>query len=219
MSDFKRVYILCEGQTEESFVKNVLYGYFIRKSIIITPIILSTSQGHKGGVVSYGQVYTQVLRLCKQDHSAWVTTMIDMYALPPDFPGYDLAMSCDDYHMQYQMICNEFEKDVSMRNFVANVTVHEFETLLFCDPNAFSSWFGAAAAKKLMEQLANCHNAPEFVNKSPETAPSKRILSICPHYSKVLHGTLIALEIGLETIRSKCEIFNAWINKIEQLGG
>ena len=56
----KNVYILCEGQTEEAFVNNVLYPYFINMKIAVYPIIFETKRtiGHKykGGITNYGKV-------------------------------------------------------------------------------------------------------------------------------------------------------------------
>ena len=40
----KRVYILCEGQTEEAFINELLGPYFANLSIYITPIIYTTKQ-------------------------------------------------------------------------------------------------------------------------------------------------------------------------------
>ena len=59
--------------------------------------------------------------------------------------------------------------------------------------------------------------SPEHINNSRESAPSKRILSLCSQYEKVLHGTLISLDIGLETIRQECPIFDSWISHVESL--
>ena len=53
----KYVYIYCEGQTEESFVNDVLYPYFSRMDIYVTPIIHKTkrtpTKAFKGGVSRY----------------------------------------------------------------------------------------------------------------------------------------------------------------------
>lgn len=58
---------------------------------------------------------------------------------------------------------------------------------------------------------------PENINDNPQTAPSKRILNALPEYDKVIHGTSIATEIGLSTIRQSCPHFDAWLVKLEQL--
>ena len=81
-----RVKVFVEGQTEETFVRDVLAPAFAYKEIYFTPILAQTSRGHKGGIVSYGKVKHQIERLCKEDQQAWVTTMIDYYGLPTDFP-------------------------------------------------------------------------------------------------------------------------------------
>jgi hypothetical protein len=47
-----RVHIMVEGQTEETFVRDVLYQHFIELGIFLNPFLFSTSKGHKGGVVS-----------------------------------------------------------------------------------------------------------------------------------------------------------------------
>lgn len=50
----KMVYIYCEGQTEESFINNVLYPYFFNMEIVVIPIICATkrtaTKKYKGGV-------------------------------------------------------------------------------------------------------------------------------------------------------------------------
>lgn len=56
----KRVYIYCEGQTEEAFMNVVLYPYFQPQDIYVFPIICTTmrSTGQKfcGGVADYGKI-------------------------------------------------------------------------------------------------------------------------------------------------------------------
>lgn len=51
----KRIYVYCEGQTEEAFVKRLLYPHFIVKDIHVIPIICRTKEGpqgiHKGAFV------------------------------------------------------------------------------------------------------------------------------------------------------------------------
>lgn len=51
------VYIYCEGSTEESFINEVLYPYFLNVGIVVRPIICKTkrtaAKKFKGGVSSY----------------------------------------------------------------------------------------------------------------------------------------------------------------------
>ncbi len=57
------------------------------------------------------------------------------------------------------------------------------------------------------------------INDNYSTAPSKRISSLIPGYSrqKPLVGVLAALEIGLPKIRQECPLFDAWLAKLETL--
>ena len=59
--------------------------------------------------------------------------------------------------------------------------------------------------------------AGDRINGSP---PSKRIIAQFPQYSdlKTTVGPQMAERIGLETIRSKCPHFNAWVDRLEKLG-
>ncbi len=205
-----RIYILAEGQTEEAFITELLTPHYALQGLYLTPIIVTTSPGHKGGVVSYAKVRPQIERLCKQDPTARVTTMFDLYALPKDFPGKEKP--------DYKRLVNGREKatfleaelkaDLDYNNFIPNLLVHEFEALLFSQLSAFEQWTDDDTVWQPLRILRE-NLMPEDINDGVETAPSKRILSLMPHYQKTLHGPLIACDIGLDTIRSACPLFRA----------
>lgn len=98
-----RVYLLVEGQTEEAFVNELLSPHYARMGLYLTPIVVSTSPGHRGGVVSYAKVRPQIERLCRQDAGAHVTTLFDLYALPSDFPGKDSPHTAPSKRIQAAM--------------------------------------------------------------------------------------------------------------------
>ena len=89
----KMVYIYCEGQTEESFINNVLYPYFFNIGIVVVPIICATkrtaTKKYKGGVQEYGKIKSELTKLCRSHKHAYVTTMFDYYDMPTDNPGID----------------------------------------------------------------------------------------------------------------------------------
>jgi hypothetical protein len=211
-----RVYVFCEGQTEETFVREVLYEHFLRRDIWLNPIIVSTGKKSKGGVVSYQQVKGQVEKMCKQHPNAWVTTLIDFYALPSDFPG--MITSIGVLSIQRAKLVEEaFQLDIGQDNFIANLVIHEFEGLLFSAPEAFKNWFDDPQIIVDLNNIRGRFESPEHINDGLTTAPSKRILSVCSNYEKVNHGSLIALDIGLDTIRRECKFFNVWLESIEAL--
>ena len=84
-------------------------------------------------------------------------------------------------------------------------------------PNAsnkgFESFFSEDYAKDT-QQIINTFNNPEDINTTPTGAPSKRLLAIKDDYDKVIEGNLIALEVGINDILTKCPRFRAWIEKL-----
>lgn len=213
-----RVYMLVEGQTEEAFVNELLTPHYARIGLYLTPIIVSTSPGYRGGVVSYTKVRPQIEKLCKQDTGAFVTTLFDLYALPEDFPGKRSSAypTLSNGRRKAEFLEDELAKDIRQRNFVPNLLVHEFEALLFTNIDAFKQW---ADCDDELEPLRTIRNStlPEDINGGPKTAPSKRILAVMPGYQKPFHGPLIACDIGLDSIRAFCPHFNNWLQTIELL--
>ena len=147
----KRIYILCEGQTEERFVKVLLTPQFQGKQIYITPIVFPTKRNasggrFRGGVRSYSKIAKELSILCN-DHDAWVTSMLDYYQLPSDTPGMDQRSG--NLYADIVMIERAVEADVNRTNLHVNLMVHEFESLLFSDPKFFSIVADDEAANQL----------------------------------------------------------------------
>lgn len=216
-----RVYLLVEGQTEEAFVRELLMPHYARVGLYLTPIIVNTSPGYKGGVVSYAKIKPQLMRLCRQDAGAHVSTLFDLYALPQDFPGKSTVAYPNNGSGQQKAAFLEAQlaQDIGQPNFIPNLMVHEFEALLFVQPEKFSEWTDSRAVLARLSADAQAHATPEDINDSPQTAPSKRILKAMPAYQKTFHGPLIACEIGLDAMRAACPHFHAWLQALEALAG
>ena len=213
-----RVYVLVEGQTEEAFVRELLVPHFAPLGRFLTPIIVSTSPGYKGGVVSYAKVKSQILKLCKQDHGAYVTTMFDLYALPIDFPGKAASANPANAtgHQKAQFLETQLSIDINQPNFRA-LMVYEYEALLYTQPSMFAQWTDDPSVVTTLSAAVANAGAPENINDSPQTAPSKRILAVMPNYQKTFHGPLIACDIGLDAMRQSCPHFGAWLLAVEAL--
>lgn len=214
-----RVYLLVEGQTEEAFVRELLEPHYARMGLYLTPIIVRTSPGHKGGVVRYEKIKPQLQRLCRQDAAAHVSTLFDLYALPQDFPGKTDATypANGSGHQKAAFLEAHLAQDIGHANFIPNLMVHEFEALLFAQPDKFAEWVNSLAVVNRLRTHAQAHTTPEDINESPQTAPSKRILAAMPGYQKTFHGPLIACEIGLDAMRATCPHFHGWLQQIEAL--
>lgn len=214
-----RIYLLVEGQTEEAFVRELLVPHYARTGLYLTPIIVSTSPGYKGGLVSYAKIKPQIERLCRQDAKAHVSTMFDLYALPGDFPGKsDAAYPRQGSGRQKALhLESQLARDINEANFISNLLVHEFEALLFVLPEKFAEWTDDNRVVGRLKSAQQACATPEDINDSPLTAPSKRVLAAMPAYQKTFHGPLIACEIGLDAMRHACPHFHAWLQKLEAL--
>lgn len=212
----KVLYIICEGETEQEFCKHILTPHFLQKSIILYYPLIERSGG---GIVRWEFLKRQILKhLGERD--AYVSTFIDMYGLTSGhaFPDWENLQKIHHVKNRMRVLESNMEKDVNHRRFIANIVVHEFESLLFSDISAIQKIVPPNELKysDLQRALAQ-FNDVEIINDSPSTAPSKRLEAAITGYIKPLHGHYIAEEIGLPTIREKCEKFNEWIVKLENI--
>ncbi len=212
----KRVNIICEGPTEERFVKDVLYPHFIVKGLILTARTLGT--GNK-----YGKLRYNILEWMKEEPDAYVTTLIDLYGMNRHFPGYPEnkgKLPLDKVKAVEAAVKVDIDKEgFDPHRFIPYFQLHEFEALLFSAPDILQEWLSLDRAIKpnTFQTIRNGFETPEHINDDPNTAPSKRILYAVPSYNKVAEGVLIASDIGLDRMRTACLHFNAWITKMETL--
>ncbi|MFP6562359.1 DUF4276 family protein [Paraburkholderia sp. B3] len=133
-----RVNILVEGQTEESFVRDLLVPHLAGFSVWATARVVRTSKYHKGGAVSYVKICDQVSRWCLEDQTAVVTTMFDVYGLPANYPGVNAWNNAGNAVNQVALLENTLKNSVAKQNFLPYLQLHEFEALLFSDLDAFA---------------------------------------------------------------------------------
>lgn len=220
-----RVRIICEGETEEDFVNNLLAVHLHGYGVHPIPIVLREG-GHKGGDVRFERVFKNVRNSLLQEKRCYCSTLIDFYGLPATFPGKSIAKTQNNLNDKAATFCAAFENALnrnigenSMRRFIPYVQMHEFEALLFSDPDRFADGINRPDLRANLTRIRNCFSTPEHINDSSITAPSKRIISLFPGYErqKRVLGVLAALEIGLPKIRQQCPLFNAWLAKLEHL--
>ena len=214
----KNVYIYCEGQTEETFINNVLSPYFANMSIWVKPIVCTTKRTpekkYRGGVSDYDKIKRELTLICKQHHNEIVTTMFDYYAMPGNTPMIDCTDT--DIYSRIEKIENAINQDVGLPNCHFNFSLHEFEGLLFSNPNSFGLIADDSVVATIQE-MRDSAPSPEHINNSPETAPSKRLESLIPGYAKVKNGSILSQDMGIDAIMGNCKHFGAWIKKIISL--
>lgn len=217
----KRLYIFCEGQTEETFSNLVLEPHFRALGVYdVRPLLLKRG-GHKGGWTSYAAARHFMVKLVlqQQNEETLFTTLFDLYALPTDFPGLASA-PVGPALARVQALEQLMDLDLNSagaRCFQGYLQLHEFEALLLSDCDAVEHAFPARKGAGAALRADIGHLAPEDVNEGPHTAPSKRIIRHIPEYQglKTSAGPIIAAEIGLNELRARCPHFDAWIAKIE----
>jgi hypothetical protein len=79
----KRVFVVCEGPTEEMFVSNVLAPAFNGLGLNLIPQMIATSPGHHGGGLSYERVKRHLRNTLRQKSSPTVTTFLDQSITKP----------------------------------------------------------------------------------------------------------------------------------------
>lgn len=217
-----KVLILVEGQAEETFVKRVLAPYLSTKGVLLIPKLATTKRvksgtDFKGGIVSFGKTRNDILRLLKDTSAVAVTTLIDFYGLPTDFPGHKGTPkgSCYDRVAHLEQ---SFKEDVNHSKFIPYFAVHEFEAMLFVAPQYFAKLFPEKLSlSDSLFKIKSDFSSPEEIDEGPATAPSKRLLSLAPQYRKPLHGSIATADTGIEQIRKECPHFNEWLTKLESL--
>lgn len=222
------LHILCEGQTEERFVKEVLSPYLHQFNIYPKPILLLTSKkkNARGGMLSYAQAKRDLTILQKQYRDNDIerhlfTTMFDYYALPNDFPGFDESSKIQDVRNRISFLEDKFAESIGRGAFIPYIQLHEFEALLFVDISKLQTEYLLSIERiRVLKEETDIYGDPEMINNSPDTAPSKRIIAALAqdyNYNKVKSGATVTSAIGIEALLKNCRHFNEWIERIKQL--
>lgn len=209
----KRVYVVVEGQAEQEFVKNMLAPYLLKNGILlVTPILIRTSKTGRGGHVNAKHLLNTIngLLVSMKDDIV-VSTFVDFFRIPLNMPEYDKCMSLGNDNLRVAALEKALGAQVNDIRFVPYIQLHEFEALLFSNNKGFEEYLSPEQAVDTAGIISDFEN-PEDINSAPETAPSKRILSIEPGYNKVLQGNLIALDVGIDDMLAKCPRFASWVS-------
>ncbi len=217
-----QVYIICEGRTESTVVKNVIAPELGTKGIFLYPIQIGRRR--KGGNVALDRLLPTIRAQLYNNRTAYCTSLIDYYGLPSDFPGKRLASRKHVLSEKSETICGELVEQLGhtidcepLRRFIPYVQMHEFEGLLFSDPNRLAIELGREDRSECLSRIRNEFETPEHIDDSPLTAPSKRIQELVPRYRKVQMGERVAKALTLEKIRYECPLFDNWLTQLENL--
>lgn len=222
----KIIYIVVEGETEERFLRQVVSEHFVNSDIHIKPQqwITNRKLGTSGGGSSFDLIENHIHRLISQyksDPSVYISVMVDLYAFPKQGNTiYDSEVSNLRRGIDKALLLQKkFAERIGYRNFIPYVQLHEYESLLFSNPDALTGFFTDKSVEigRLKKEVNGLE--PEEINETPAGAPSRRIIKHIPTYAKqkTTAGVITAKQIGLPLLRQKCPHFNDWITKLENV--
>jgi hypothetical protein len=217
-----RLLVLAEGDSEELFVQKILsphlehFGVYARTTGVVSKRLAS------GKKFTGGNLWSNVhlsLRPLLADTDAWVTTVLDFYGLPDDFPGRaDVVVNHGTARDRVRAVESALlEAMGNTRRFIPFVALHEFEAWYFANPRKVAHFYGKADVTEAMERACQEANGPENINHGKETHPSKRLESYGMGFRKT-SAVAVLKEIGLDAIRAVCPHFNDWLTRLERLG-
>lgn len=216
----RRVYVVCEGQTEEAIAKQTIGTHLQRRGVLLVPWVVKTKRpaggpAHRGG--GRWKHYLREIEPALADRSAAaVTTMIDLYGYPPDGPGVPAPALLHDVLLA-EHLESAMREAVGNPRFLPHLQVHEVEALLLSDPGAVGARAGdPGVAAALGRAVSSCGGA-ELVDQGAATHPAARIKDAWPRFAKTSDGPSLVAAIGLPTIRAACPHFDTWLSTLEGL--
>jgi hypothetical protein len=219
-----RLLMLVEGQSEEIFVKHTLAPYLAQHGVYVqSPIVLWTKRlpsggGFRGGVSNWNQIRRSLLPLTR-DGDAWISTLLDFYGLPDDFPGLQEALGVGDPREQVAALQERFATELNHQRFIPFLALHEFEAWLFSAPDSVEAHFGKAHLADRLQTAVREAGAPELINHGSDTHPKARLHSLVGGYKETSDGPTLLEKIGIAAVRAACPHFDGWLQRLEALGG
>ena len=222
------IFIVVEGPTEQTFVRDVLAPQMAHKGIFLYPALIG-KPGHKGGDIRFDKAKIDIGNFLKQRDDTYISTMFDYFRIDSEWPGRaevqqqlqsgtTLTASQKAEILEAATrheIVKAFPDCDAENRFVPYIEMHEFEALLFSDADilAEKTEIEVSLLRNIIEAYAN----PEEINDDPAKAPGKRLESLKKGYRKVAMGKTISEAIGIQVIRKQCPHFNNWLAKLELL--
>lgn len=224
----KLLFIYVEGMTEEIFVERILRPHLQHHGVMVERPLLAKKDfepnGPRGGFTNWPAMEAD-MRDWFNDHpdtatrEARFTTLLDLYALPKEVPGYS-GLRAATTEADVAAIETAIAAQLAHPRFFPYLQRHEFEALLLAHPAALTVIFPSAGAGIATLEAAIVGIEPEDINHGRTTHPAARIMAAIPDYYelKASNAYWIAAEVTLERMRTHCPRFRAWLEQWEAWG-
>ena len=222
------IYIVVEGQTEQTFVRDVLAPHMAHKGIYLHPALIG-KPGHKGGDIRFDRAKNDIGIFLRQRNDTYVSTMFDYFRIDSQWPGRakvqkqirngGILTAVRKAEILEKETRDEIVKAFAGYNtesrFIPYIEMHEFEALLFSDVHILAEITEVDVTE--FEEILEEFISPEEINDDPNNVPSKKILELKNGYRKVAMGKTVSEAIGIQAIRRQCPHFSNWLSKLEHL--
>lgn len=221
----KKLVFIVEGDSENEFVNRLIRPYLASKGIpdyhIKSIIITMGGGGH--GFNNIEHFKNTVRPVLHREDQPVITSFIDHYRLNSErkLPGYEECIRESDIERKLAKMEEKLQEAVQSirpyRFFIPYIQRHEFETLLFANPEG---GFDLEDDRIKQEIVALCGSfaSIEDINCTPEGAPSVRLGAIYAKYKKKYNKGADAVDIAelttMEKILEKCPRFKNWIDRL-----
>lgn len=220
----KRLIFIVEGETELEFVNRLLIPYLTVSGLTTSMYgIIITMSGGGHGYNNIEHFINTIRPVLSMSDEPIITTLIDHYGINSErkLPGYNECIQESNVEARIkkmEKMLNEAVQSIkSYRFFIPYIQRHEFETLLFADPEK-----GFDLEDELIKQdiitLCNSFSSVEDINCTPEGAPSKRLIAIYKQHYKAYEKVTDAVDIAelttIDKILEKCPRFKNWVDTL-----
>ncbi|MEV5407480.1 DUF4276 family protein [Thermopolyspora sp. NPDC052614] len=164
---------------------------------------------HKGGLAAWGRLAREIRLLLRDPSITTLTTLLDYYGLPADVPGMSTRPPGTP-HERVAHVERAIGEAIGDHRFLPNLVLHEIEAWVLLGHDELGALSGDATLPAAVRKLVADAEGAELVNDGPSTAPSKRLLNLCPRYRKTSDGPLVIAEVGIDAIRRACPHADAW---------
>lgn len=188
-----RLLIHVEGETEETFVNEVLGPHLCSRGYTRVGARLmgnARQRDRRGGIRPWSATREDIVTHLKEDRQCLASCMVDYYALPQSaergWPGREVAGRLP-FPQKAPTIENALIEDISKamgktfdaRRFLPFVMMHEFEALLFSDCERFAQGIGRPDLAPRFQQIRNDFETPEEIERFADHGPLKAGASPC----------------------------------------
>ena len=159
-----RLFVIAEGLTEANFVSQLLKPHLEQHA----PGKVATSAPRLDGHFTYAHLNKFVKRLLgAPGSSVIVTTMVDLFKIPGDFPGVSSPLNDAPPLERVSLLEARFRADVEDSRFMPYLQLHEFEALMLSHLPALAEQHPNRKREIAeLEKLLNREfESPEHVNR------------------------------------------------------